>query len=191
MSVDPASWLGRCVAIALLLLVGLVAVQALVLPVASAFWERTETIAEMETTLAGYVARSGAETELKARREELLRRQSGETGLLTESSAPLAGAALQGTSRRMFEANSGALRSIQVLAPRPEGALQRVAVRIDGTLPAGRLLDFLHAAETAVPYVFIEALELRVPDGTTTERTGHAQITMRAEIAAYRRPEAP
>jgi hypothetical protein len=191
MTLDPLSFVGRFVAVSLVLLLALVGLQAAVLPVKEAFSQRWDAIAEREATLASFTARAGAGEGLRAQRDALQSRQSGEVGLLTEASAPLAGAALQGTARRLFESGGGALRSIQVLPARAEGALQRVAVRVDGTLPSGRMLDFLHGVETAVPYLFVETFELRVPEGMTGQQTGHAQVTVRAELAAYRRLEAP
>ncbi len=120
-----------------------------------------------------------------------MRRQAGQTGLLTESNAALAGAALQAMVRRTIDGNGGALRSLQALPVRQEGSLQRLAMRVDATVPSGRLLDLLHASETALPYLFIENVDLRVPDGVQREGTGPTQIAIRAEFVAYRRPEAP
>lgn len=191
MTIDPVSTLGRGVAVGLVLATAALILQVLAIPLASAFRERWETIQELEENLIRYAARAGSIGELQRQRDELTSRQVGQIGLFGDSNAALAGATLQGVVRRTFEGNGGALRSLQALPVRTEGTLQRVAVRIDGTLPSGKLLDLLYAAEAAVPYMFFENLELRVPDSLTAERTGHAQISLRAEIAAYRQAGVP
>ena len=191
MTLDPNSALGRFVAVGLVVIVAGFVWQLLIEPVTSAFAERWEARADLEESLGEYRRRSGPLDELIRQRDELLGRQAGQTGLLTEANAALAGAALQATARRILEANGSSLRSLQALPMRPEKNLQRVAVRIDTTAPSGRLLDLLYAIDTASPFLFIEGIDLRVPDNLPRDGAGHAQIAIRAEIAAYRRPETP
>ncbi len=191
MTVHPNSALGRFVAVGLVVIVAGLVWLLVLEPITGAFAERWEVRADLQTSLMEYHRRSASLNELTRQRDELLGRQAGQTGLLTEANAALAGAALQATARRILEANGSALRSLQALPVRPEKNLQRVAVRVDTTAPSVRLLDLLYAIDTASPYLFIENIDLRVPDNLPRDGVGHAQIALRAEIAAYRRAETP
>lgn len=189
MTLVPDRHLGRALAVSLVLLLVGLAWQLVLDPVAAAFTDRWDARAELEASLAEYRRRSAPLRELSDQREALLRRQTGQAGLLSDANAALAGAGLQATMRRLLDANNSALRSLQALPVRLDGGLQRIAVRLDATVPAGRLLDLLYAIEAADPYLFVDGIDLRVPDTLPRDGAGHAQLALRAEIAAYRRPE--
>lgn len=164
---------------------------AVVTPVIAAFSEQADVLVRSEQAAQELRRRTVPLAQLQARRDELKALRAQEPGAMDAPSPAVAGATLQTLARRLVEASGGSLRSMQALPPEQEGDLQKIAVRIDASVPGNRLLDLLYQIETTTPYLLAESIELRGA-GAATARNGRARgpvpLTMRADLHVYLRP---
>jgi general secretion pathway protein M len=188
-TLDPTSRQSRILAVALLLGLLIAIWLAVIEPTAGAFAEQSAALARSAELLQAFKRGEAAVPNLKVQLDELHKRQLSEMGFLEGTNTAMGSAALQAATKRMLEAAGGVLRSIQVLPSATEGAAQRVGVRIDGTVPSGRLLDFLYSVRTAVPYMFLDDLEIRVPETSPGLKTTQ-DPALRADIYGYIRTAA-
>lgn len=191
MNLHPTSLQSRL--LANLLLVGLtVAVfEFAIVPIRDVFQAQRDSFLQAQHFLEEYRRRTEPLPPLQAKLDELRNRQHSETGFIEGTNMAMGSAALQATSKRVMESNGGILRSIQVLPAVPDGDATRVIVRIDGSVPSQRLLDFLYDIRTLVPYVFIDNLDIRAPEATNAAAQASLELTIRADLYGYIRTAVP
>jgi hypothetical protein len=190
---DPASLQGRVVALGLLVLIAAGSWTLLLQPTIETYQEKHEALARAQRSFLQYQRRTPPLAELEARRDLLKSQQAQETGLLEGANAVIGNAALQAQVRRIFAAQGGAVRSVQALPPVNEAGLQKIAVRVDATLTAEKLLDFLYELEGTVPYLFADALELRASEhaSRTGQINGATTLAVRADVSGFLGRSAP
>lgn len=103
----------------------------------------------------------------------------------------LAAAELQATVEDLVSETGGVASAAQPVEPEPAGAGGAAAIRIGVVLDAnfadGGLVDFLHAIETASPFLFVDRLEARAlerPGGPEAAPTIVARVSVFAYAAA-------
>lgn len=188
MTLEPTSLSARILAVVLLMLAVAVTWQVAMMPVVDAFMEQAERLERSRELLVAYRQRQEPIADLQARLDVAKRRQGSAPGYVEAANPVLAGAALQSSVRRILETNGGAARTLQILPAARDGETDAVAVRIDATLPVERLLDFLYDLDRTTPYLFIDSLDLRVPETPPPDQArASARLSMRADISALAR----
>jgi len=162
----------------------------LVDPILTTWGDRATAI---ETTEKQYTAlRRRANWSAKDNEILLAARQVVEdsTLLIRAPNASLAAAQFQADVRRRMDSNGAQTRSILALPPSKTGGLERIIVRVEGSVGGERLLDWLQAIEAqSTPLMVIEALELRGPEFVASGPAANAVLQFRLDIAGYRKAE--
>lgn len=98
---------------------------------------------------------------------EAVRAMNSKRFFLKASAASLSAAEVQERVRQLVEGGGGRLISVQVGQPRDEGRFRQVSVTVQLNANIMALRRILLAAETAEPYMFVDALTVRsqVPPG--------------------------
>lgn len=174
-------------AVTILLLAGIAAWQLLLNPMIEAFSEKSAEIQRSRRLLQDLQARATAHDRIKAELEALRQNQRREPGYMEGANAAVASTSLQGAARRLLDAAGATLRSLQTLPPSVDGATQRIAVRVDATVPAHRLLDLLYAVRSSSPYLFVDSVDMRVPESQQAQpnATARPDIVLRADLYAF------
>lgn len=191
MTLDPNSLASKTLAATLLLLVVATAWQFVVVPIADEFAIQQDMIERSRLLLESFARKAVPADELESRLAELRAQQGSERGFVPGTNTAMGSAALQATTKRIWEGNGGVLRSLQVLSTRTDSSARRVGVRVDGSIPFGRLLDLLYEFRAAEPYLFVDNLQIRVPEtppgATPVAAKTYPDVTLRAEIHGYMR----
>lgn len=185
MTLPPESFAGRCLAIALPLCVILLISLYVIAPAVGAFTEQLEDIDRGKRLYEEFGSRVTSLESLKAQLNSLQTQPGSSLGYLTGPNAGFASSALQANARKLLEGSGGSLRSLQVLPPAEENGLQKLAIRLDSSIPMGRVLDFLYDLETSDPYLFIDNLDIRAPDARATAPNASTPINIRADVYGY------
>lgn len=193
MSFDPSSPQSRALALGLVAVVLIVLWSLAVAPIWAAFANQDEARVSAERLVHEYQRRSVPLATLQARLDALKQQHATEAGLIEAANPAVAGATLQTEIRRVIAAHGGMLRSVQPLPPSQEASYQKIAVRIDTTVPSNRLIDVLYDLEAAVPYLLAETFELRAPESPNAPKGahGHPEVTLRADLYGYMRAATP
>jgi Tfp pilus assembly protein PilO len=189
MSIAPASPQARLIALGLALLAGLAVWFLAIQPVADAFDEKREGLAKAQQLAVEFRRRTVPLAELQAQRAALQAQQAKETGTIEAPNTAIASANLQAQIRSLLAASGGSVRSLQPLPPIQEAHLQKIALRIDATVAIDRLLDFLHAAEAASPYLFVDALEIRASEQAARNGQTPPALSLRGDLFAFLKAE--
>lgn len=186
MILAPQSAASRALAVGLLLLAAAGVAQFVVLPVIEEFQTQQDFIERSRRMLDGFARRAVPLADLEVRLASLQAERGSERGFVDGTNTAMGSAALQATTKRIWEANGGVLRSLQVLSTRSDASARRVGVRVDGSIPFARLMDVLYEFRTAEPYLFVDNLQIRVPETSVRAET-RPDLTLRTEIYAYMR----
>lgn len=156
-------------------------------PIIEAFGDLKETIARSQRLVSEFEARGAAVPDLRTQLDQVRKMQLAETGYVEGANPAAASSALQATARRVLETNGATLRSLQALPPAPDGTAQRIAIRIDATIPGTRLLDLLYEFRISAPWLFADNVDLRVPDSVVAASPSapRPDVSVRADIHAY------
>lgn len=190
MSLEPSSPQARVLAIGLAVLTALAIWCLAVQPQIDAFAEKREALVAAQQLAAEFRRRTIPLAELQAQRETLKAQKVKETGTLEAANAAVASANLQAQIRNLLSAAGGSVRSLQALPPVQEAHLQKIAIRIDATVGINRLFDFLYAAETANPYLFIDSLEIRASEQAARSGQAAPMLSLRGDLYAFLKTEA-
>ncbi|MCC7049387.1 MAG: hypothetical protein IT562_21945 [Alphaproteobacteria bacterium] len=187
MTVTTPTRRDQLLAIGILVLVLAAAWLIVIWPIIEAFGDLKKTIANSQRIVLEFEARGAAVPDLRYQLDQVRKTQLAETGYVEGPNPAAASSALQATARRVLEMNGAALRSLQALPPNPEGTAQRIAIRVDATIPGSRLLDLLYELRAASPSLFADNFDLRVPDSVATAPLSapRADLAMRVDIHAY------
>ena len=118
-------------------------------------------------------------------------------GIVDAVNETLAAVELQNRMRALIETSNGELRSMQMLAPRSEGKLRRISLRVQVALDINGLRKVIHATESSGPFLFIDGMELRLSAARPSTQSNQASpgdgprsVEMRLDVSAYMRPRA-
>jgi len=154
-----------------LLALGLLAVAiglvwlAVVQPVADAFAEQDARIGELHSQLIAYRARMARRAIVEMRLAELKSHEASSTGLIVGRSPEIAASNIQTMVKTMIESDLGQVRSAQNLTPATSDGFQRIEIQYEASVPMTRLKDVAYRIETNVPYLFLDGIDLRAPEG--------------------------
>lgn len=99
----------------------------------------------------------------------------------------LAAAEIQEDAKRLIDANGGKLLSMNILPPKDENQLTRVGINVQLTGGLDGVVNLLYSLETAVPYLFINNLNIRSinaytpPNGTAPP----LQLQVQFDLTGY------
>ena len=158
------SLVSRMLALALLVALVFGAVRLIALPVADAYQQAAQSIAQSQTLLQRYQAlaaeRPQLEEQVAAQREATVT----SAAYLEGESDALAGAALQDQVRTIIARAGGELNSTQILPVAPAGpdnSVRRASLKLQLTVDIEGLQQLLYELETAEPYLFVDDLIIR------------------------------
>lgn len=194
MTVEPSSWQGRLIAIALLALFFAMAWWLVIEPVRNTLVVDGDALAQDERLLLAFEERAASLSSLTAQLQDLQRQSAAQPGFLESSSTAASSTTLQNMVRHIVTQNQANLRSMQVLPARnmEDLGIEVITIRIDVALSEAVLVDFLYEFERLVPYTFLDNLTIR---GTETPVAPSAatprELAMQTDVVAYMRVAAP
>lgn len=168
----PFEWRARAPALAVLAVAGGLLWLLLVNPILAAFSEQGVRFDQVATRLAAYEARRNLIPELEARLAQFEGTGMPASGLLPDQNPALAAASIQARVRPLLDQYGARLRSTQNVPPLTVDGFERVAVQYVFTLPMINLRDLIYRLETMTPYLFIDAVGIRVPENITIPDNG-------------------
>jgi general secretion pathway protein M len=182
---------GRGWPLAILAGVAIVLAAGVLLPMAEAFVDQRDDAVQAQADLARYRAEIAALPRLRAERDVLSRSDAATAALLTGDSAALASANLQSLIKTLVERHGGQVRSAQTLSSAPAGGVERVVVQEEISLPVASLAAATYEIESGVPYIFIDATEIRPELYTGDAMSAPVNLHVLWTIHGYRRSGAP
>ena len=174
--------LSRLLAWTLLLAVMALFWTAGVQPLRGAFDGARERAERSSLLLAQYRRIAEGRGDIQARVEEARTRGRNADGYLTAAAAPLAAADLQKVIKDTVARSGGNLRSLQTLPSQPEGAFERITVRLQMDGDLATLERCLRGLETATaPVLLLSEVDLHGV-GAQSER-----LEFQADVTGFRR----
>ena len=155
----------RLLALGILLIAVAAAWLLVIEPIAGAFEAQDEDIAQSHRMLAAYERRIALRPVIEAKLANIRARQTASTGGVEGASAELAAATIQNLVKTLIESQRGEVRSAQNLPPVSAGGFQRIDIQYDAAIPMTRLKDTVYRIETSTPYLFLDSVDLRAPEG--------------------------
>ena len=144
--------------------------------------------------LIGRYNRVGATRErLEAQVAKLLRSSRSTSGYLKGKSSTLAAADLQNRVKQIVTKSGGTIKSSQVLPPREEHDLQRIAIRVQMTADIEALQKTLYAFEVGATHLFLDDVNIRTRRarrrrGKVVADSG-SELTVRLDLYGFIRAE--
>ncbi len=156
----PTGSAGRLLAIGLLLVPIVAALQLAVVPA----WQAYQAQAEGLEAARGQLERvRRLSAQLPAMRAQVARLRDQDLlapFLVDAANDALAAVQLQDRLKAIAQAHEGRILSTRVLPPAADGAFERVVVDARLEIPLEGLQDLLHEFETRKPYLFIDELSV-------------------------------
>jgi general secretion pathway protein M len=157
-------------------------------PVLDAFAEQSARIDDLRAQLAAYEGHIALQPAVEMRIAALKRSEASSTGLIDGKSAELAAANIQNLVRPLIETQAGQIRSAQNLPPADADGFQKIEIQYDVSLPMTRLKAVVYRIETSTPYLFLDAIDMRVPENWQAPGSGidAPNIDVRWTVRGYR-----
>ena len=114
--------------------------------------------------LARYQALEAARPQVEAELRQMQERNAAMSGLVEGKSAALAAAAVQSDVKTIVESNGGTVLSSQNIPPTTADGFEKIEIRYDISLPLGSLKNIIYQIETHTPYLFIDSVNMRMPE---------------------------
>jgi hypothetical protein len=190
---SPSRQQQRILAVLLLLAVLFCIWAGAVNPLLDAWSTWRQSRQQQRDEIARMLQAAARKPELEARLQRIRQREPGMKGAVTGATAALAAAALQNDVRQIVGANGGEIRSTQNLPSLQVGEWERIAIRYDLVVPMERLPQLLRQLESHVPYLLLDEVSVRAPEGTSPEPQpgGDVKLAVRWDVRAYRSTGAP
>lgn len=122
------------------------------------------TIDEQRALLVQLRQRATKAAQLSQQESRRVAPSQQERLLLAGDTMGIAGANLQKQVEDLILQNDGAVSSVQVLPPKADGDLMRIAIRVSFSIANDGLRDFLYELETRVPLNFVDEISVRTSD---------------------------
>lgn len=182
-----SGWMGRSVAVAILIGIGAAAWFMLAEPLIASFFEHRKSIARSQEMLVKYKALVSTSKDIDLGLRKLHTAQQNEDRLLKGASTQLVGAMLQNRLKEIIDVNKGSLTSIQVLPVRDEEGFKRIPLAVTLTSSVKSLQKIVYMIEDESPYLFIENLELQSNRGMmeVSEEQGSPDLQVHFEVFGY------
>jgi general secretion pathway protein M len=124
-------------------------------------WGLEQAIAEKQNSLPELRAEISKENALKKEHNDLRALGQDKSLLLEGDKTGVAGANLQSLVNNLITAHGGTTSSIQILPPKEDGNLTRIAVSMSISVGTDGLRDIVYSLETGTPLIFIDDLIVR------------------------------
>jgi general secretion pathway protein M len=182
------SWIGRALALALLLALVAFAYYVVLVPLRESYDTTDQAIAEARELLARYEKLAAGRPDLEAQVAELQARQSTQGNYLSGGTDALAAAELQERVNAIITSNGGTLRSIQVLPAEDENGFRRVAMRMQITATTPALFNIVYALESEAPLLFVDNFDVqarRKRRSSTDQEQQETILTIGLDLFGY------
>ncbi len=152
--------------LAILILIGAAALAwVLVLgPLADILFGRSEELDHSLDLLARYETVAAARPQVEAELHNMQLRNAAMSGLVEGNTAALAAAAVQSDVKAIVEKYGGSVLSSQNMPSSVTDNFERIEIQYDLTLPPGSLKKVIYQIETHTPYLFIDSVNMRMPE---------------------------
>lgn len=146
---------------------------------------------EKETSLnllGRYQALEEARPQVEAELRTLQERNAATSGLVEGRSAALAAATVQADVKTIVESNGGTILSTQNIPPTMENGFEKIEIQYDISLPLGAVKNIVYQIETHTPYLFIDSVNMRMPENWRVSDPNTPAPAMEAQwvVRAYR-----
>jgi len=177
----------RLLALGILAIVLAVVATVVVLPLAALLdpdqSEAEHLLQRWATYDAVIQSRPALEDHLKKLRSDA----SAQAGTLKGDTTALAAASLQGDVKEIVERHGGQIRSARILPAQAVDAFEKVGVHYDVALPQPALERLLYDLEAHVPFLFVEAVDIRMPENWQPGQGGpQPSLAIRWQVIGYR-----
>jgi len=159
----------RALALAIPVALALLIWSAVVAPLLDARQERQDAFTALRKVAAGYERTAVDRKVLEAQLKAAYAADKTVLGLASGANAAVVAADLQGQVKHIVESKGGEMRSAQNVTAAAADAVEKIELHHDFTLPLGALTDVLYQVETHTPYLFVDSLEIHVPDTVPAE----------------------
>lgn len=142
-----------------------------------------EAMAGHQARLADLRRQISTQAALRKENEELVALGQEKRLLLEGGTTGIAGATLQKRMNDIVLLHGGTASSFQILPPKEDGAVTRIAMSLAVSVDIDGLRDILYDIETDTPLVFIDAVTIRTPqegrEGADPHFLGPFDVTLR------------
>lgn len=175
--------LSRAAALGLLAASIWFAVALIALPWVAAYQRNDAAITESLRLTAFFQRIAQSRGALEAQLDEAVSRQASSSRYLPGETDALAAAGLQELVGAVIEGNDGTVSAIQTLPVADEGALRRVAVRVQFQATTEGLFRSVYAIESSRPFIFVDNVDIRDRTRRTRSRRDRNGRTVLTDAA--------
>jgi type IV pilus biogenesis protein CpaD/CtpE len=174
--------LHRASALSILLLL-VAACAGIVVVSAEGLSSRNEDLERSRRLLAGYQRIAVQRPQIEQRLVAVRQAEAALPGLWQEATAELTASRMQSEVRRLVEGAGAQIRTIQPVPAAAENGFERFGLRLELAVPMTALPRLLQAIEAHAPYLFLDKLDVRAPEGQVS---GVPLLTIRGDVSGYR-----
>lgn len=175
----------RAAALGLLMLLVLGVYLVAVSPVLDRYLDDRATAAQLQMALERHGRVASDLAALRAELASLQTRRPSQSGYLPGTNETIAAAGLQARIKTAVSRAGGDLRTMEIIAPQPDGKLQKIALRAQMVIGLAGLQQVLYALNETPPFLFFDGLDIRlVSDGPRSQRPSQ-RIALTVEFNAY------
>lgn len=190
MILNPASFVSRVLALALLGAVVAGVYLLVARPVSEQHQRYRDSIAQSRSLLEQYRRLGASLPALQSQIAELDRRRNSAGTHLQGASDALVAAGLQNQVKLAVESHGGRLTSTQIIAAKDESELRRITIRVQMTVTIETLHRIFHELESGKPYLFLDNVDIRTrPRARARRRQTRAAAQAVVATAAQNNPD--
>ncbi len=176
--------------LALLILAGaLVLVWIIFLgPLTNILFGESNDVEHSLDQLAHYEGLADARPHVEAELKEMQQRNATMSGLVEGNSAALAAAQVQSEVKAIVDRNGGTVLSSQNMPTSLTDNFEKIEIQYDLTLPPASLKNVIYQIETHTPYLFLDNVNMRMPENWGAQDPGAAPPSMEIQflVRGYR-----
>lgn len=182
----------KAAALAVLAAVVLLAVGAVAIPLWLLNQRYDAAVEDAAARLVRYSRIVGMRDGLQKKNLEV-KALEGTRHFLKSATPALAAAELQEQVKVILDENGGKLNSIQILPHKDDGTYRRIAISLQFNAPLSAIKSMLYAWESAHPYLFIENVQIRVPNatGARIDPLSEPELFVQMDVNGYALKGAP
>lgn len=183
----PRAIRSRLLALTILAALTILVGFAVIWPVEIIFSNKSDEVRRAHLMLANYRAVASLRPNLESQLAELQKQSKSIPGLVAENALAAATAKIQGDVRSMIQSQGGQIRSTQNLPPATVNGFDKIDVRYDFAIPTNRLRELIYLIDTHVPFLVIDAVQMRVSENSQVNNpsTPPPNMDVRWTVTAY------
>lgn len=157
-------------------------------PLVSTFEDQREARDQSLRLLSAYKTALAIRPSLETSLSQLQQQGRSASGLVEGNSPALAAARLQNDIRTIVESSGGEVRSTQNLPVSNTNSFEKIDIGCDLSVPMSRLKDIVYQIETHTPYLFIDKVDIRMPENwqSADENMPAPKLEIRWVVSGYR-----